>query len=177
MVANESEGRGAGPGGGSARETAADRAVRGGLRAARDRGGQALAEFTIVAPVLMLLIFGIIELAAAWRAYQVVTNSAREGARLAVVADGSTHEEVRRDIEERLRSGGLDPEDADVVIRCDAGMEETCFAESSRGESTEVEISYPYTFLFLRPVAVFVRDEGDFPGSVTMQTGIVMRNE
>ena len=49
------------------------------------KAGQALVEFLIVLPVLVLLIFGIIEMGAAWRTYQVATNTAREGARLTIL--------------------------------------------------------------------------------------------
>ena len=44
--------------------------------------GQATAEFLLVLPVLVFLIFGIIEMGAAMRTYQAVTHTAREGARL-----------------------------------------------------------------------------------------------
>lgn len=144
--------------------------------AARYPRGQALVEFAIVVPLLLLLVIGIVEFAAVWRAFQVVTNSAREGARMAVVADGSGYEDVRRAIDERLRGGGLDPGSATVVIECDAGTDGDCFGGGT-GPSTEVRISYPYTFLFLRPVANWVGDDDDFPGSITMATGMVMRNE
>lgn len=149
---------------------------RGALRR-RDDAGQALAEFVIVVPLLVFLVFGIVEFGAAWRSYQVVTNTAREGARMAVVANGATYNEVREAIDERLRSGGLDPNDAAVEIRCDDGTEEDCFGGVSSGSPTEVHISYPYTFLFLGPVADFIAGDGESFGTVTMRTGITMRNE
>jgi Flp pilus assembly protein TadG len=51
----------------------------------RDRGGQALAEFVLVVPILLLLVFGIVEFGLAFRTHQIVTNTAREGARVAVL--------------------------------------------------------------------------------------------
>ena len=54
--------------------------------------GQALAEMALILPILLLLVFGLIEFGTAWRDYQVITNAAREGARWSVVyrvdADG-----------------------------------------------------------------------------------------
>lgn len=122
------------------------------------------------------MLVGIVEFASAWRSYQVVTNTAREGARMTVVANDATYQEVRDNIDARLRSGGLNPDWADVEIDCEAGTNDACFG-GPRGESTEVRISYPYTFVFLRPIANWVGGNEDFPGSVTMATGIVMRNE
>jgi hypothetical protein len=43
----------------------------------------------IVLPVLLLLVFGIIEMSNAWRTFQVVTNAAREGARVAILDDSA----------------------------------------------------------------------------------------
>ncbi len=55
--------------------------------------GAAVVEMAIVAPVLLTLVFGIIEFGWVFMAYQTITNAAREGARTAVLqgslADGS----------------------------------------------------------------------------------------
>ena len=145
----------------------------------RDQRGQALAEFAIVVPLLLVLLVGIVEFGSAWRSYQVLTNTAREGARMAVVANQASFGEVLEDIEERLRQGGLNPDRADVEFLCegdDDGDWEEC-SVTNPGESTQVRISYPYNFVFLRPIANWVSDGGEFAGSVTMATGIVMRNE
>lgn len=50
-----------------------------------DRRGQALAEFALVLPVVLLLIFGLIDLGRAVFLANSVTNAAREGARFAIV--------------------------------------------------------------------------------------------
>ena len=47
--------------------------------------GQALAEFALVAPLLFLLIFGIIEFGRFIFSYEVLNNATREGARYAIV--------------------------------------------------------------------------------------------
>lgn len=57
-------------------------------RAARhDRRGAAAVEFALVLPVLMLILLGIIEFGRAWNVKQTLTDAAREGARVAVVAE------------------------------------------------------------------------------------------
>lgn len=50
--------------------------------------GQGLLEFALVVPVVLLLIFGTIDLSRAIMSYVMVTNAAREGARYSVVNAG-----------------------------------------------------------------------------------------
>lgn len=146
-------------------------------RTPSDERGQSMAEFAIVMPFLLLLVFGIIELGAAWRTYQVITNTAREGARIAVIP-GKDENDVRTAVDARLTQGGLDPAMSTVEIVCDAGAG-NCFNPTGRtGTGTEVRITYPYTFLFLGPITDFVTGGGgDAFGTITMRTGILMRNE
>lgn len=51
----------------------------------RRRRGQALVEFALIAPMLFLLIIGIIELGRLVFFYHTINNAAREGARYAIV--------------------------------------------------------------------------------------------
>ena len=95
---------------------------------------------------------------------------------MAVVANGATYGEVLEEIDSRLRGGGLDPARATVEFRCDGGTDADCFG-GGVGEATELNISYPYTFIFLGPIARYMGGDGSAFGTVTMQTGIVMRNE
>lgn len=146
------------------------------VRRRGDESGQSLVEFLLVIPILLLMVFGIIELGAAWRTYQVITNTAREGARIAVLP-GADDAQVRTAVDQRLTEGGLDPALATVDIVCEGGAG-TCFDPSRTGTGTEVRIAYPYTFLFLGPITDFATGGGgDAFGTITMQTGILMRNE
>ena len=54
------------------------------VRAGRPRG-QALVEFALVFPVLILILLGIFEVGRAVFAYNTIGNAAREGARVAAV--------------------------------------------------------------------------------------------
>lgn len=56
----------------------------------RGAKGQALIEFAVVVPLLMLLILGIFEFGRIFNAQLVVMQSVREGARRAVVVTGAT---------------------------------------------------------------------------------------
>jgi hypothetical protein len=154
----------------------------------RNRRGQALAEMAIVLPILLLLVFGIIEMANAWRTFQVVVNAAREGARVAILSTGQTAAQREAAIEERVEqyliSGNLDP-DADgaaIIIRCflASGTESSpvCGTARSGGES-RIRVEYPYDFMLLRPVVRLACGEactGGF-GQITIASTASMRNE
>ena len=51
----------------------------------RERRGQAMVEFALVMPILLLLVFGVTEFSRAFMTLNVITSAAREGCRLAVV--------------------------------------------------------------------------------------------
>jgi Flp pilus assembly protein TadG len=74
-----------------------------------DRKGQALAEFALIMPVLFLVIAGIIEFGRAWNIKQVVTDSAREGARYTVIQDPTITDTsvVAAKIRQRLSLAGI----------------------------------------------------------------------
>ncbi len=54
-------------------------------RGTRSGRGQALVEFALVLPILLLLLVAIFDLGRAAFAYNTLTNAAREGARIAIV--------------------------------------------------------------------------------------------
>ncbi|TYP53769.1 TadE/TadG family type IV pilus assembly protein [Thermosediminibacter litoriperuensis] len=84
----------------------------------RNQRGQAVVEFALVLPVLVLILFGILEFGRIFHSYIVITNAAREGARLGAV--GRSDSEIRARIYEaaalpesdtRLQITRLEPEE------------------------------------------------------------------
>ncbi|HET6360941.1 MAG TPA: TadE/TadG family type IV pilus assembly protein [Gemmatimonadota bacterium] len=130
--------------------------------------GQSLVEFAILVPVLMGVVIGIFEFGRAWNVDQVLTNAAREGARLAVI--GTSNEgDVIEAVETALTNAALDPSVATISVD---GVEDTY------GTPATVVVAYPYQFVFLGPIMAFLGDgEGDAPGAITLTSQIVMRNE
>lgn len=55
----------------------------------KNNRGQALVEFALILPVLMLLIVGVMEFGLIINQYMVVTEAAREGARSAALGDSN----------------------------------------------------------------------------------------
>jgi Flp pilus assembly protein TadG len=57
------------------------------VRCTGNQRGQAVIEFALVLPLLLLLVFGITEFGRAWMTKNILTSAAREGCRMAVVTD------------------------------------------------------------------------------------------
>ena len=66
--------------------------------------GQSLAETAVVLPLLLLLVFGIIEFGRVLNAYIIVTNGAREGARYGAV--GYTQAQIINEVNQATASLG-----------------------------------------------------------------------
>jgi Flp pilus assembly protein TadG len=78
------------------------------MRNVRGTPGQALVEMALVLPVLLILVLGILEFGRAWNTKQVVTDAAREGARLAVVQNNDiTPDSVRAAVATYLSRAGI----------------------------------------------------------------------
>lgn len=67
----------------------------------RNRSGAAVVEFAVVAPLLVTLTFGMIEVGRIVMVKQLMINASREGARLAVLPT-STEEQVRAHVQSEL---------------------------------------------------------------------------
>ncbi len=80
------------------------------------RRGAALVEMAFVLPVFMLVTLGIIEFGRAMMVGQLVTNAAREGARLGII-DGNTNADVTASIQSFLQeSAGIQAADLTIGI-------------------------------------------------------------
>ena len=128
--------------------------------------GQSLAEFAILLPILMGVVIGIFEFGRAWNVDQVLTNAAREGGRLAVI-ETSSQGDVLNAVEGALTNAALEPALATITVE---GMDD------GYGTQATVQVQYPYEFVFLGPIMAFLGD-GETPGSITLTSQIVMRNE
>lgn len=63
-------------------------------------------EFAVVAPVLFLMVFGMIEFGRMVMVQQVITNGSREGARIAVL-DGTTTSDVTSAVQNYLSGASI----------------------------------------------------------------------
>jgi hypothetical protein len=137
-----------------------------------NRKGQALVEFALVLPVLLLLIVGMLEFARAWNLHQSMTDAVREGARRAVLADTWPVDSVYAPMWRYLEQAGYDPTYAAMGV-CDApdtgcGTTSRPAAGSkwkSHGELMTVVLTFPYRVFVLGNRAI------------TMKSSLTVRNE
>jgi len=78
-------------------------------------GGAAAVELAIVLPILILLVFGIVEFSIMYNAKQGLHAAAREGARLGALPQTTKAQIVDR-VEEALDGVAVDTDDLDITI-------------------------------------------------------------
>jgi hypothetical protein len=83
-----------------------------------NQSGQALIEFALVLPLVLLLVVGMLEFARAWNLHQTMTDAVREGARRAVLADSWPVDSVYAPMWRYLEQAGYDPSFASMGV-CD----------------------------------------------------------
>ena len=76
------------------------------VRRARAERGAELIEMAIVTPILLMIIAGIFDFGMMFRAWEVVTNAAREGARVGTLP-GYSAEDIRLRVEEYMTVSGV----------------------------------------------------------------------
>lgn len=137
----------------------------------KNQRGSALIETAITIPIVLLVSVAIFEFGRAYQTWQVLTNAAREGARVAVI-QGMTDQRVQDTVRNYLTSGRItDPGSASVNINRNVAI-------NGGDTASSVTISYPFNFIVLNPVARLVvsgTNTGSAP--VTMQSVATMRNE
>lgn len=118
-----------------------------------------------MAPLLLVLILGVVEFARAWNTQQVLTDAARESLRHSVVANPEfTYDALLALIDASLRRASLDPERAQVSVE---GW------KTGTGSPARIRIDYEYDFGFFGPFVGWA--SGD--RSLALSTSFVMRNE
>jgi Flp pilus assembly protein TadG len=127
--------------------------------------GQALVEFALVLPILLLLIVGLAEFSRAWNAKQVLTDTAREALRNSVVANPAyTYQTMLSQINQNLLRASLDPEAAEVSVE---GF------RAGSGTPARIQIDYRYELGFFGTIADWATGDR----TLVLSTSFVMRNE
>ena len=135
--------------------------------------GAALLEAAMTLPLLLLIAIGIFEFGRAYQTWQVLTNAAREGARVSVLPN-STSSAAESRVRAYMQSGQLSGyATASVSVDRSASIS---VGGGAVGASA-VTVDYPFQFMVLQPVANLVV-AGTATGSpLTMRASAVMRNE
>ena len=140
-------------------------------RLTRNERGAALLETAITLPLILFISVAIFEFGRAYQTWQVLTNAAREGARVAVI-NGTTDDTVREAARTYMRGGALlRANDAPIVLDRNAPLGDR--------SGSSVTINYPFSFIVLNPIVrLVVRDSTSSLGApLTMSAFAIMRNE
>ncbi|KGK89817.1 hypothetical protein DP73_09295 [Desulfosporosinus sp. HMP52] len=120
--------------------------------------GQALVEMALVLPLLLLLLFGVIEMARVGYAYISISNAAREGGRVATI-------------------GGTDLEIKNSVINATPLLDSAVMVitiypiEADRRSGQTVTVNVKYSVNLLAPIIDMI------PNPIEVSTSIIMRQE
>lgn len=139
----------------------------------RRQRGAALVEAAMVIPILLLISAGIFEFGRAYQTWQVLTNAAREGARVAVLpngAPGTSEALVRQYMQDGQLSGY-----ASAAVAVDRAVAIT--VNGAPQTASQVVIDYPFAFMVLQPVAQLVVAGSTTGSALTMRATALMRNE
>ncbi|CAN5504076.1 hypothetical protein BH23ACI1_BH23ACI1_33370 [soil metagenome] len=137
----------------------------------RNERGAALLEAAITIPLILLISVGIFEFGRAFQTWQVLTNAAREGARVAIIS-GTSDVRVREIVTDYLRAGGLPIQTVTVKVQI---QRDVPFGQSN---ASRITIDYPFNFIMLNPIVRLVTpgsSTGD--GPISMGATALMRNE
>jgi Flp pilus assembly protein TadG len=142
-------------------------------QALRSERGAELIEFAFALPLLLLVFAGIVDFGFLFQRYEVVTNAAREGARLATLP------EYTQD---------------DVIARVNAYLDEGIAAGASSNATTtmtpttiavgggagvaarQVDVAYTSTYIILGPISALVGGGSTF-NTITLRARSTMRVE
>jgi len=134
------------------------------MRLQREKGSAGV-EFALLLPIIVLLVFGMMEVGVALYDVQIIKNASREGARAGIinVDPKPTELQIEDVVKTYLTNASLDLSKLkDIVVDGEGG---------ASGEPLTVTVIYAYDFNVLPGLIT------DFAGSIDLQGSVVMRNE
>jgi Flp pilus assembly protein TadG len=135
--------------------------------------GQALVETALALPLLLLVSAGIFEFGRAYQVTQVLTNAAREGARVAVLP-GATPEDVQARVTKYLQAGQIDGY-ATATVAVDQSA--TVAVAAGTAGASVVTVNYPFSFMVLNHLVNLVANGSLVGTPISMVARAEMRNE
>jgi len=124
----------------------------------KSENGQSLVEFALILPLLVLLLFGIVDFARIFHAYLTIDHAGREAARAASVGKDDV----------TVKNTALN--DAASIHLLSGGVVISPSGTRTSGDDVSITITYPFTFL--TPVIGEI-----VGGSFTLSDTTVMRVE
>jgi len=147
----------------------------------RAESGAEMIEFGLTLPLLLLLVLGMIEFGFLFREYEIVTNAAREGARIAVLPTYSTTAAARINnatarVNQYLANAGLNPSLPGVSVTVGPPVGNVLAAPATGCVwSVPVTVTYPHPVPFIGGIMRFFT--GAAFGPMTVRATSQMRTE
>lgn len=135
----------------------------------RDERGAELIEFALVLPLFLLVMAAILDFGFVFQQYTVVTNAAREGARLATVPNSSTAA-VENRVKAYVQGAGLTGNPHTVV----SPVSIATVPGGPVYKGVRVAVRYPCQFMAVGAIAAFFGGPLDAP---TLRAQATMRHE
>jgi Flp pilus assembly protein TadG len=127
----------------------------------RGERGQATIELALTLPLLLLVVLGVFDFGLMFQRFEVVTNAAREGARLAVLTSQYNTAAAQQRALDYLASGGI----TDGGVGCNAGTAGSLCVTVTPGTTTiagtspaltvnemVVSVQYDHQHVFVGPI-------------------------
>jgi Flp pilus assembly protein TadG len=139
-------------------------------RLRKSESGAEFIEFALAFPLLLLVVLGIMDMGLMFQQYEVITNAAREGARIAVLPNYKT-----ADVQARvtqyisaafLSSGGS--------VSTTVGAPQKVVIGGSCMTTITVNVTYPHQFIYLAGIGRFFSSTF---GTKTLNAASTMRTE
>lgn len=123
----------------------------------QDEDGAAAIEFAIVASLLFMLVFGIIDFGFGFHTWNATAQAAREGARQAAVESNTTAIIART----RAAANFLDQSKMTVSVTCSRGgsVFGACASTWAEGDYIRVSVDYRYPYITPLPGMVGLGDD------------------
>lgn len=109
-------------------------------RLRKTEAGQALVEFTLILPIFLLLLFAIVDFGRGFYTWLLVTNAAREGARVAAVQSDSAT------INARIYNSFCDNYPSSCGLNPSKLTINKTNVQGSRGSAVKIDLSYNFQF-------------------------------
>jgi Flp pilus assembly protein TadG len=142
---------------------------RGLRRFVRSESGAELIEFALTLPLLLLIVLGIMEFGMMLREYEIVTNAAREGARIAILPAYGNADVIAR-VDDYLTTAGLNLGLANVTpgVATPTPIGAVCIS------MVPVTVTYQHAVPFLSGIMTYFNSS---IGTVTLSATSRMRTE
>jgi len=142
-------------------------------RGSRCESGAELVEFALALPLLLFVVLGILDFGMMFQQYEVLTNAAREGARIAVLPDYQINRQsnvdtrVNQYITASFLSGGASVTVAPVTTS-NVSIGGNCMT------TVTVTVTYPHQFIFVAGIGSYF---GSTFGIKNLNASSTMRQE